>query len=104
MEVYNYFKEHGIAKAQSKFGLSRARIYQLKRMAENLDSVRATMGSLFGLSIKTYNALRREGIEDKESLKTLYSKKGACGLKKIRNIGNDAVKEITDFVFSEDIV
>lgn len=102
-EIYTYFEEHGIAATQSKYKLSRARIYQIKKLIENPDAAQSKMGSLFGLSIKTCNALRRAGIENAETLEAFYAAEGAAGLKKIRNIGNRNIEEIVDFLAKTEI-
>lgn len=100
-EIYNYFILNGIDATITKYELSRARIYQIKKLVEHSDIIKKEMGTLYGLSIKTYNSLKRVGINNKKSLKNFYLSKGDPGLKSIRNIGETAIKEIIDFIHSE---
>lgn len=100
-EIYRYFEGYGLQETQARYQVSRTRIYQIKKLIQNQDEIRAQMGSLSGLSIRTYNALLRAGIKNTKTLKAFITAEGPEKLKKFRNIGDGNVKEIVDFIKSQ---
>ena len=97
-EIYDYFNLHGIAATEEKYKLSRSRIYQIRKTVLRHDGKKEYMGDMFGLSMRAYYALARKGIKEKAELINLLNSEGIDGLKKIRGLGKEGIKEVVNFV------
>ena len=55
-------------------------------------------------SVRTYNCLRRAGIDSVEELQQFVKRNGHDGLKVIRNLGTRSVEEIKEKLADDDVV
>ena len=96
IEIYEYYKIHGIKQTCDKYGVSKKRVYGISKKIEIYNKREQLMGEFYGLSVQTYNALMRNKVEKtRKKLKELYINDD---LRKLRNFGERRIEDVRIFL------